>query len=262
MAFCKVWFAALEVIASITSHKGGTIPGGFAAHEAFADIGLAELQDAGIVQPNGFNLFLGYSNSCLSIFSDLARLLKISRSSEGITQAESQDIEKLIADIHSAKQITFPDCNLEHLDTTPFDNIEAISIPAEDVPMLDDSGWFYISHKAHCEAAMLAVYTTLLKLPSSSPVVSASLSTLMGLLAHIPYKDFRGTMIHWPLLTAGLHAKTIAHEKFVLDRLDLLLKNGVWSAEFSKTRVRERNKERAPRIVTDEGDDEFDTVPF
>lgn len=263
MAFCKVWFAALEVVASITSPRGGTIAGGFASHEAFIDIGLSELQNAGMIMPNGFNLFLGYSTSCLSIFSELARLLKISRSPQGLTHNETRDIEKLISDIHAAKQISFPDSDFDLGDMTEFDEKDA-EVPASEVPSLPDSGWFYISHKAHCEAAMLAVYTSLMNLPSYSPIVSSSLSTLMALLAHIPYKDFRGTMIHWPLLTAGLHATTSSREKFVLDRLDLLFQNGVWSAEFSKTRVRERYKDvqRFTKMTAEEYEEELDTVPF
>lgn len=264
MAFCKVWFAALEVVASITSYRGGTISGGFANHEAFADIGVNELYSAGIIKPNGFNLFLGYSTSCLSIFSELARLLKISRSPEGLSYNENSDIEKLISDIHATKQIAFPDADIELDEIMVFDDARDTSIAAEDVPLLGDSAWFCVSHKAHCEAAMLAVYTSLLKLPSTSPIVSASLSTLMALLSRIPYKDIRGTMIHWPLLTAGIHATSSAREKFVLDRLNLLTQNGVWSAEFSKKRVRDRSKEveRFTKLRTEEECDELDTVPF
>lgn len=271
MAFCKVWFAALEVIAAIASSRGGTISGGFANHEAFADIGLDELQNAGMIFPNGFNSFLGYSTSCLSIFSELARLLKISRSPQGLTHNETRDIEKLISDIHAAKQITFDEDGFTLKDTNVFDEATAFSIPANDVPSLPDAGWFCISHKTHCEAAMLAVYTSLLKLPDTSPMVFSSFSTLMALLSYIPYKDFRGTMIHWPLLAAGLHAPNPSYEKFVLDRLDLLFQNGVWSAEFSKKRVRERNKGVARHKKsnmepfageTEDDEEELDTVPF
>lgn len=269
MAFCKVWFAALEVIASITSPRGGTIAEGFANHEAFTDIGLFQLQNAGLIKPNGFNLFLGYSTSCLSIFSELSRLLKISRSPLGFDHFHrgNEDIEKLIADIYAAKQISFPEAKYDISKSPVFDELEASLIPAEDVPSLDDADWFCISHKAHCEAAMLAVYTSLLKLPPTSQIVISSLSTLMTLLARIPYKDFRGTMIHWPLLTAGLHATSSLSEKFVHDRLDLLFQNGIWSAEFSKNRVRERYREFAKLNRAAMGHDnyelyELDAVPF
>lgn len=262
MAFCKVWFAALEVIASITSIRGGTVEEGITAK--FNDMGLIQLQDAGLILPNGFNLFLGYSTSCLSIFSELAKLIKVSRET-GLNVAENRSIEKLISDIHQAKQISFSDSRYNNF-VGLFDPGTASEVAdAENILELSDADWFCISHKAHCEAAMLAVYSSLLKLPVESPIVSVCEATLMGLLAQVPYKDTRGTMIHWPLLTAGICATSDAQEKFVLDRLELLRKNGVWSAEFSKIRVRERQRERQrfTMMLNDlEAEDEPDTVPF
>lgn len=259
MAFCKVWFAALEIIASITSVRGGTIMGGFTNHGAFKDLGLLQLQDAGIILPNGFNLFLGYSTSCLWIFSELSRLLNISKT-RNLSSDENKAIEKLILSIHRAKLTAFPESRFNQTIVT-FNPDSDMVVHAEDVAPLEDIDWFCISHKAHCEAALLAVYTMLLKLPLTSPVVTFSLSVLMGLLACIPYKDFRGTMVHWPLLTAGIHATSLEQEKFVLDRLDLLFKNGVWSAEFSKTRVKERQKEFM-RFQKNINEEEPDSVPF
>lgn len=65
--FCKIWFVTIEVLAGISSQKGGTLQTEQEIDELINsgdDYEQQVLKELGIILDNGFNIMGGYQHEC------------------------------------------------------------------------------------------------------------------------------------------------------------------------------------------------------
>lgn len=248
LVFCKYWFILFEVLAGVGLRLGGTLKLEREL-DLFLDCKdgneLRILEEIGVLQPNGFNLLLGYSNDCVALFRDIIKLMQKIREDPTYKKTDTFEYLRLLATLHTHMQNVFVDqqgvfkADLER------------PIVFNSNPLLDQMpgspdkfiSWMDISHQSYVLAAIITMLTEFFGfLPVSSHVQMVA-TQLIKLLDHATIAS-RGTnekylvlMLQWPALVAGLN-RCHAHDNAVVgDLFRAAARIGAGSANHTLARL-------------------------
>lgn len=215
MVFCKHWFISIEILAGLSSSKGGTL-----RKDSEMDLILSTSQhemqilvELGIVRQDGFNLLLGIHHSCLTPIRDLIKLLNRFRN-DGRT-CNTHDVIDLLSQLNEQLKITF----LLLEGTRIVENLTETNLPEgsllESVSTANGKliiSWMDISHQSYVLASMVILLRKGFQYsPSNQHVqcLNKELLNLSSFLAdcHELSANSKNSMLllQWPLLVAGLN---------------------------------------------------------
>lgn len=231
-----IWFAALEILAVVSNPLGGAI-NSQAEFDTMMSAGV-NLKDnslsiqLGLTLPNGYNVFLGYSEEAVTMFTTFVRItLRMKENS--IHRVSSDDLTSLFCKIKDADRyyLASHDCVISQDNPYHPNNKAGMLLPIATYGYNNNIifSWFDISHKLHVHALYLKILTDkhFLNLPEDSPLVHDVVKKILGLCHFFQGIDFESTSftiaeqleenkntplwldrrlltVHWPLLTCGL----------------------------------------------------------
>lgn len=215
MVFCKHWFISIEILAGLSSSKGGTL-----RNDSEMDLILSTSQhemqilvELGIVRHDGFNLLVGIHHSCLTPIRDLIKLLNRFRN-DGRT-CITHDVIDLLSQLNEQQKIKF--VLLEG--TRIVENLRETKLPEgsllESVSTAKGKliiSWMDISHQSYVLASMVILLRKgFQSSPSNQHVqcLNKELLNLSSFLAdcHELSANSKNSMLllQWPMLVAGLN---------------------------------------------------------
>lgn len=225
LVFCKYWFVSFEILAGISSSKGGTLKNNAEIDTLMNPGNRYEIQimkDLGFIKENGFNILYGYHNSCVAHLRDLVKILTKLRNDE---QVDAFETLRVLSELYRQTEIEFI-------------NKEGIFLPSHMRPGQPLSGhllervfvnktenvlsWMDICHQAYVLGGILTLMTKGLNCPFDSPAVQQITSILISfvdVLVKVPERPAAlkcaGMMIQWPLLVAAINC-TSEDQRFVM----------------------------------------------
>jgi ribosomal protein L37AE/L43A len=246
LLFARSWFAAIEILANLQSI--GTVK----IHDEIdelLDVGLygndSEFAiDVGILLPDGYNMFLGYSSDAIIMYREFCKLKKddpngflfqmslIHNAKE--FQVASKDI------LISKDNPAHPDYEDQGADA----DSKKLILPSSCYGFTDDNAvfsWFDLIHQLHVDALLLKIYSEYLKLDKSSKIIQNLVDEMFSLcfffyqsgdtFSITDPNDTRLLMCHGPFLTMGLNTVRHDHKEKVTTYFDSLVELGVKSAK-------------------------------
>ncbi|KAG5418308.1 hypothetical protein I9W82_003836 [Candida metapsilosis] len=263
--FCKAWFVTLEVLAGISSKKGGTLQTEEETDELFnlsSDYEIQTLKDLGIILDNGFNIMGGYHHDCYGAFRELIKILN--RKRNGTLRAkDSLQYVELFAKFETLREIDFVK-----------DPTLAGSVLVEDV----GSGvisWADVSHKSYMAASMITLLQSCFDESYTSPQVQVLTNHIIDLVSfvnnYIPfapssrYKADNGLMmLQWPVLIAGqnLEPSDVKEMDIVRVFFEHSSRVGSGGALIALKRVKRVWKKRADPTFVDDGNESEDLLSY
>lgn len=273
--FCKFWFIILEILAGISSKKGGTLKTDKDI-DSLINVGTPYeqkvLQDLGILMDNGFNTLGGYSHRTLNYFRDYIKIMNRirDRKQEAPNVSESIQVFSLLGTLYKSSEDEFVDVNC----VFPRDDIKSASFLTDTVEMSGKKlsiSWQDASHQGYTSAMIITLLTQTLQIPDQSSHIqfwSSRIANIVSIfdnnLDEIPVglNKYALLMLQWPIRTAGLHSVD-RHEYKCVELFFKLSSTVTGSAIYALKRVKAVWKKRAdgtPIIM--ETDEELDTVSY
>ena len=217
LVFCKYWFVSFEVLAGISSSKGGTLKTNSEIDSLMNPGNRYEIQvmkDLGFIKENGFNILYGYHNSCVAHLRDLVKILNKIRQNETV---DAFEILRVVADLYKQTEIEFINKNgimspsdLRPGQPTTGHLLERVFVNKQEKIL----SWMDICHQAYVLGGVLTLLTKGLNTPYDSPAVQQITSILVSfveVLVTVPERPAAikcaGMMIQWPLLVAAMNCK-------------------------------------------------------
>lgn len=263
--FCKAWFVTLEVLAGISSKKGGTLQTDEEMDELFnlsSDYEIKVLKDLGIILNHGFNIMGGYHHDCYGAFRELIKILNKKRNGTLNTKDSLQYVE-LFAKFETLREIDFVK-----------DPTAPGSILVEDVGRSVIS-WADVSHKLYMAASMITLLQTCFDESYTSPQIQVLTNHIIDLVAfvnnYIPfapssrYKAENGLMmLQWPVLIAGqnLEPNDDKEKEIVRVFFEHLSRVGSGGALIALKRVKRVWKKRSDPSFVDDGNESEDLLSY
>lgn len=108
MVFCKQWFISFEILAGLSSRRGGTLGTQLELSLILttdSDQEIEILREIGIIRPDGFNLLIGMHYTCLTPIRGLIKIIKQTREREGESSPDTFEIIDLLSQFN--KQMSF-----------------------------------------------------------------------------------------------------------------------------------------------------------
>ena len=235
MLLSTVWFAAFEILAVLANPLGGTITSqtefNFMMNAGItpkdSNLGI----ELGLILPNGYNVFLGYSVEAINMFITFVRVTLRMKESKR-KKVSPEDLAMLICQIKSAGESYFAskDCIIKKDNPYHPNNATGCLLPIATYGSVETRtfSWFDISHKVHVQALYLKILTDehFLNLPVESDLVQDLVREILDCLHFFERIDFekkgfsieselskisnrmlwldrRMLTVHWPLLTCG-----------------------------------------------------------
>ena len=283
LIFCKYWFVSLEILAGLSTIKGGILT----TDEEFSRLittddayDLKIIKKIGVVTNKGFNLLCGYDNDCILPFRELIRIKNHIRQG-------GQDYRRS----DSLKYINLLSMLLPHTNTIYADETKVKSDLSKNEYLrkgLDDSvkkdfiepvfmgkntyliSWKDISNQLYALAAIISVFTECFEIPYNSPQVQNIVEKIISLI------DFVGEaqdntfflkspllVLQWPMLVAGMNCFKEEHKFVVMKFFRMTSQYGAGSARYALKRVtkRWRSNESTNSDAT-ESDSDIDAVTY
>lgn len=239
LIFCKTWFISFEVLAGLSSQKGGTLQND---NEIDSLMRLDEsyeveaLKEIGMINSNGFNNMFGFYHGLLPSLKDLIKFLNKTRDS-GLGSPDTFECIRLLSEFHQCTKVVFFNEKL-YLKSSDFvNNVVPQGCLLDDV---QTNGiilnWTDISQQAYCLAGMLTVLTKGFNLNYEHPKVKSiteKLINLMAIVNEVPSPKFikcSALMVQWPILVGGLNCYTEEQKQIVQQFFRI---SGSGSASFS-----------------------------
>lgn len=215
MVFCKHWFISFEILAGLSSKRGGTL-----RNDSEMDLiyttnkkEMEILQEIGIVRPDGFNLLTGIHHSCSAPMKELIKLLNQRRGNGCIP--ETLHVFSLLGQFHEQLKTEFvkregivkleyfrerelPECSL--LDVINVRNGKLVI------------SWMDISHQCYVLASMVILLRKGLQFSPINPHVQNLNKELFNLVSFLAenhelsiHSRCSMLLLQWPMLVAGLN---------------------------------------------------------
>ncbi|KAI5954663.1 hypothetical protein KGF54_002439 [Candida jiufengensis] len=246
--FCKCWFVTLEILASVSSKKGGTL---HTDEEIDEIINLSSnyekkiLKDLGLVLSNGFNIMGGYKHEVYCLFRDLMKTLNKIRNNS-FDPKESLQYINLFCKLN--QQVNVFDKN---------------TIPVSD----QNIRWLEISHKTYVYAALITVLTTCFEETFASPQVQVLTNEILKSIEFI--NDYEANPDHkeimflqWPMLVAGTNLVDETKRDFVKKFFQLSSKVGSGGALIALKRIDKIWAKRDGKPLDSDGYESEDLVSY
>lgn len=244
LLLAKSWFAAIEILAGLTTYGTGKV------HELdnLLDVGLygenSEFAiDIGLLMPNGYNVFLGYSTEAIIMYREFFKLKKL----------DSMDLLFQMSLIHSAKEFQVASSSIIISLQNPMhpnfqDTDEKIILPASCYGINTDIvySWFDLIHQLHVDALLLKIYNDFLKLPTDHYLVQDLVSRMLKNCYFykgnqvLDSSDTRLLMLHGPLLACGMNCINVEDKLKVESYFKCLMELEIYSSNYSYRRIQNR----------------------
>ncbi|CAK9436813.1 uncharacterized protein LODBEIA_P13350 [Lodderomyces beijingensis] len=261
--FCKSWFVTLEVLAGISSNRGGTLTTEDEVDELINSGSAHEkrvLTDLGIILENGFNILAGYHNDCYDYFGQLIKILNRKRANILNTRNSTEYI-KLLADLQRQTEIQFTG---------------NAAIPGNPTVLVDQINndatisWMDVSHQSYIQAAMIIVLSSCFEEPYDSPQVQVLTDCILRQISFI--RDYKPTasskaetglmMIQWSALVAGTHLVAEKDKQTIRDFFEMSSRVGSGGALIALKRVERLWARRSDPNLSDDGNESEDLVSY
>lgn len=227
--FCKIWFVTIEVLAGISSQKGGTLQTEQEIDELINsgdDYEQQVLKELGIILDNGFNIMGGYQHECYDFFGKLIKILNQDRNGK-LNPQESFEYIKLFVDLEKQRNLEFVDkrgswVSLGNEENDEYSNIKEEkhihSLLMEKVPAGDNTyqiiSWMDVSHQAYTMASMITILEKCFGENYSNPQIQLLSDSIIQFVDYLFHYHTNGLfpkhkiesalmMLQWPLLVAG-----------------------------------------------------------
>ncbi|KAG7661993.1 uncharacterized protein J8A68_004493 [[Candida] subhashii] len=219
LIFCKCWFVTLEILAGISSQKGGTL-------QTDEDIDLLinsgdaheqeVLKEIGIIVDKGFNIMGGYHNDCYDYFGDLIKILnKIRNNRNDFDPSDSFEYMRLFAKFQGLTELVFIKkqglSKPQDFQKIPQGHlVDCITINEEQFVV----SWMDVCHQSYVMACMITLLNECFKEDYTSPQVQLLTNTIVGYVSYLAKFDTTTgvpeqaikcalMMLQWPMLVAG-----------------------------------------------------------
>ena len=262
LIFCKCWFITLEILAGISSNRGGTLVDDEEITELINSGNLYEknvLVDLGIIMDNGFNIMGGYHNDSFDYFQKLIRILNRKRSKK-LNLRDSRQYIKLFAEFQRLSEIKF-------IDENGVISSNAIGILVEQTPNKSIS-WMDVSHQSYIQAAMITLLLNCFEESYSSPQVQVLTRSIIKMISfttdYHPQPLFNNAvmMLQWPALVAGSNVETEEDKEAVRNFFKLLSEAGSGGAMIALNRVEKIWARREGLTLEDDGHESEDLLSY
>lgn len=241
LIFCKAWFLSFEVLAGLSSQRGGTLNHNELDILMKLDdtIEVETLKEIGLLTDNGFNYFFGFHHHLLPTAKNLIKFLSSTRD-KTLAPPSTFDILDMLTTFNQFNKVRFVHNKLTII--TP--NVGALQSPTnlkdgalpepETMPpipsgfppgcLLDPQNgrnnstitinWIDLTHHAYTLAGMITILTKAYGLSCDDDLVKPITDELIDLILFfndIPKPKFMKwaqLMIQWPMLVGGLNCTT------------------------------------------------------
>lgn len=215
MVFCKQWFISFEILAGLSSRRGGTL----ATQQEMSvmlttdsDQEIEILREIGIIRPDGFNLLIGMHYTCLTPIRGLIKIIKQTRERETETLPDTFEIIDLLSQFNEQMSFEFIDrrCILksDSFAKTAGSLLGEVTIRNEKLVI----SWMDICHQAYVFASIVILLRKGLQFPSKGAhiqTVNRKLLDLISFLGH--YQELSNhtkcsmMLLLWPIFVAGVN---------------------------------------------------------
>ena len=215
MVFCKQWFISFEILAGLSSRRGGTLATQQEMSVMLTTDNVQEieiLREIGIIRPDGFNLLIGMHYTCLTPIRGLIKIVKQTRERENETLPDTFEIIDLLSQFNEQVSVEFIDrrCILksDSFAQTAGSLLGEVTIRNEKLVI----SWMDICHQAYVFASIVILLRKGLQFPSKGAhiqTVNRKLLELISFLGH--YLELSNhtkcsmILLQWPIFVAGLN---------------------------------------------------------
>ncbi|EDK37098.2 hypothetical protein PGUG_01196 [Meyerozyma guilliermondii ATCC 6260] len=215
MVFCKQWFISFEILAGLSSRRGGTLATQQEMSVMLTTDNVQEieiLREIGIIRPDGFNLLIGMHYTCLTPIRGLIKIVKQTRERENETLPDTFEIIDLLSQFNEQMSFEFIDrrCILksDSFAQTAGSLLGEVTIRNEKLVI----SWMDICHQAYVFASIVILLRKGLQFPSKGAhiqTVNRKLLELISFLGH--YSELSNhtkcsmILLQWPIFVAGLN---------------------------------------------------------
>ncbi|RCK60928.1 Lysine biosynthesis regulatory protein LYS14 [Candida viswanathii] len=265
--FCKIWFVTIEILAGISSVKGGTLQTDQEIDELIScndEHEVKVLQELGIVLDNGFNILGGYHQDCYELFGRLMKILNRIRDGSFNSQ-DSFEYVKLFADFQRQSE-------LQYIDKRGI--IPNSQIHGKLVEHLDGNtiSWMDVCQQGYTLGAMIFILKKCFGETYASPQVQLLSKTIYGFISYL--KDYPGDrvpeftvknslmMLQWPIYVAAENLTDEECQAPITRFFQVLSQVGSGGATIALKRIRKIWSKRQNNEATDEENDSEDLVAY
>ena len=158
--FCKYWFVSIEILAGLSTNLGGTLQTDAEIDQLVTpgnEFEIEVLRDLGIISDQGFNILMGYDNTCLACFRDLLKILNKKRLNMYI---DTMSYVKLLSDFYNQANIVYIDSRgvIAENELTRY----VPGLPIEELRINNASYWISwqdISHQSYVLSSLIMILT-------------------------------------------------------------------------------------------------------
>ncbi|KAL6449507.1 LYS14 Lysine biosynthesis regulatory protein LYS14 [Candida maltosa Xu316] len=260
--FCKIWFVTIEILASFSSHKGGTLQTDQEIDDLINSGDEYEqqvLKELGIVFDNGFNIMGGYHHDCYNLFGKLMKVLNRTRNGTFNPQ-DSKEYLKLFADFQRVTEIQF--INKEGI----FPGLENEKINPITI------SWMDVSHQTFTQACMMTILEKCFGETYSSPQIQVLTNSIIQSIAYLSqysadeepeYKTPHALMmLQWSVSIAAKNLINENHKDAVSKFFQISAKVGSGGATIALKRIIRIWDKRDGKPVSEDENDSEDLVSY
>lgn len=284
LIFCKAWFISFELLAGLSSKKGGTLNNNELdlLMKLNDPVEIETLKEFGFVSDNGFNFIIGFHHHMLPTIKDLIKFLNYTRDPKMTRPFEVFQMIDMMGSFNQFSKIyfvnekpylTYRDLN-NHVPAGLLLDIQQLpnsNAPPPFDPIFTPNGtvivnWMDLCSQAYCLSGVLVLLTKGFDLSFDDEQVkpiTESLVNLMKILKYSPKAKFlrwATLMIQWPMLMGGLNIHS-PEQKLIVERFFQVVGSG--SASFFIKRINKLwNKRSNPDSSDSESEADIDLVTY
>ncbi|RCK67511.1 Lysine biosynthesis regulatory protein LYS14 [Candida viswanathii] len=235
--FCKYWFLSIEILAGLSTSLGGTLQTDYEIDRLMTpgnEYEVGVLREIGIITDQGFNILMGFDNSCIACFGDLLKVLNKKRFNIDVGTME---YVKLVSAFYAQSNIVYIDSRgvIPEKDLTRY----IPGLPIEELRVNNASYWISwqdISHQSYVLLSIIMILTRFFVIDVSQLVDQMILfihylNQFSDVQQHAsPYLLL---MIQWPLLVTGLSTTKLEQRSLLLKYFSMVGAIGAASSQVS-----------------------------
>lgn len=265
--FCKIWFVTIEILAGISSVKGGTLQTDQEIDELIScndEYEVKVLRELGIVLDNGFNILGGYHHDCYELFGRLMKILNRGRD-KNLNAQDSFEYIKLFADFQRQSEIQFIDSR----GIIPDSSIDGQLLEHFDGKTIS---WMDICHQGYTLGAMIFILKKCFGENHASPQVQLMSKTIFGFISYlrdyphdlVPNYTIKNAlmMLQWPIYVSAENLTNEECHEPITRFFQILSQVGSGGATIALKRIRKIWQKRQNNEPTDDENDSEDLVAY
>ncbi|KAL6450029.1 LYS14 Lysine biosynthesis regulatory protein LYS14 [Candida maltosa Xu316] len=236
--FCKFWFISIEILAGLSTNIGGTLQTDYEIDRLITsgnEYEVAALRDLGLITDQGFNILMGFDNTCISCFGELLKLLNQKRA--GTMTINTMEYVKVLSNFYNQANIVY----IDERGVVPEKELTRYipGLPIEELRVNNESFWISwqdISHQSYVLSSIIMILTRFFVIDVSS-LVDKMISFIQYLNQFSDVQQHASPylllMIQWPLLVTGLSTTKLEQRHLLLKYFSMVGQIGAASAHVS-----------------------------